>query len=136
MGNTQATLLVDCKNKYKVAAQIGITIKEGAQNNNTYTLGVAVYEPQKYAYTRHSPNPSAAPSCSHCSATKQLHPDFKVLPLFLYSFLKKNPKYKTPAKFTAGFVEIFVGLLRYFTNRSDPEREGTANFRFYLHFHV
>jgi hypothetical protein len=33
---------IDCKNKYKVAAQIGITIKEGAQNNNIYTLGVAV----------------------------------------------------------------------------------------------
>jgi hypothetical protein len=39
--------------------------------------------------------------------------------------LKKNPKYKTPAKFTTGFVDIFVRLLRYFTNRSDPEREGS-----------
>jgi hypothetical protein len=33
---------IDYKNKYKVAAQIGITIKKGAQNNKIYTLGVAV----------------------------------------------------------------------------------------------
>jgi hypothetical protein len=40
-----------------------------------------------------------------------------------YSFLKKIPKYKTPAKFTAKFVERFVELLRYSTNKSDWERE-------------
>jgi hypothetical protein len=44
-----------------------------------------------------------------------------------YSFLKKISKYETLAKFIARFVEYLTFSMRYFTNKSDREREEIRN---------